>query len=198
MTIKFKDTKIHISFFFGLTVALIGLADKTNTIFLCLLSAIIHEAGHLAVLLLNSEKPKEIRITPFGMRIERLPDLSMSFKREILCAFAGPFINILVFLLFKGNRFSEINLTIGLFNLLPCEPLDGNKILENFLRLRFSQTTTEKISVVVSSITVFPVAIAGFLILIKSRYNFSLLLISFYMIFFIAMKKRRCHEISPE
>ncbi len=190
MTTKFKETKIHISFFFGLTVALIGLFDKTGNVFLCLLSGVIHEAGHLAILLISREKPKDIYITPFGMRIERCPDFFLSFKREILCAFAGPFVNILAWLIFKGSRFSEINLTIGLFNLLPVTPLDGNKILENFLRLKFSQQTTDKISLIISCITVFPVAVTGFMILLESRYNFSLLLISFYMIFFIAMKSK--------
>ena len=191
MTTKFKETKIHVSFFFGLTVALTGLFDQTGTILLCLLAGIIHEAGHLAVLLVSHEKPKEIHITPFGMRIERNSGFLMSFGQEILCAFAGPLVNLIVWLIFRGSRFSEINLTIGLFNLLPCEPLDGNKILENFLRLRFSQTTTEKISLAISCITVLPVAIAGFIILVKSRHNFSLLLISVYIIFFIAIKKKR-------
>lgn len=190
MTTKFKGTKIHISFFFGLTVALMGIFDKTGNIFLCLISGIIHEAGHLTVLLLSKEKPKDIFITPFGMRIERHEENVINPFIEILCAFAGPLVNILAWLFFKGSRFSEINLTIGLFNLLPCTPLDGNKILENFLRLKFSQETTDKISLIISCITVVPVAIIGFIILFKSRYNFSLLFISFYIIFFIALKKK--------
>lgn len=188
MTTRFKETKIHVSFFFGLTVALMGLFDKTGSVFFCLLSGIIHEAGHLTVLLLSREKPKDIYITPFGMRIERREENLTKISREILCAFAGPLVNILAWIVFKGSDFSEINLTIGLFNLLPCEPLDGNKILENFLKLKFSQEATDKISLIVSCITVFPVAVFGFIILFRSRYNFSLLLISFYMIFFIAIK----------
>ncbi len=189
MTIKFKETKIHISFFFGLTVALIGLFDKTGTVFLCLLSGVLHETGHLTVLLLSREKPKEIRITPFGMRIERKDENLLSFRREMLCAFAGPFVNLLLALIFKGNYFSKINLSIALLNLLPCEPLDGGKILENFLKMKSSKEKAEKISFIISCITVFPVAVLGLLILIHSGYNFSLLLISFYMAFFIAMKK---------
>ena len=191
MITKSKETKIHVSFFFGLTVALMGLFDKTGNIFLCLISGIIHEAGHLAVLLLSKEKPKDIYITPFGMRIERREENITNPFTEILCAFAGPFVNILAWLIFKGSRFSEINFTIGLFNLLPCTPLDGNKILESFLRLNFSQEKTDKISLIVSCITVFPVAILGFVILFKSRYNFSLLLISLYIIFFIAVKNKK-------
>lgn len=191
MTIKFKETKIHISFFFGLTVALMGLFDKTGTVFLCLLSGILHEAGHLTVLFLSREKPKEIRITPFGMRIERKDENLLSFRKEILCAFAGPLVNISLWLIFKGTYFSQINISIALLNLLPCEPLDGGKISENFLKLKTSKEKAEKISFIISCITVVPVMVSGVLILIESRYNFSLLLISFYLIFFIIMKKKK-------
>lgn len=190
MTTKFKETKIHVSFFFGLTVALMGIFDKTGNVFLCLVSGIIHEAGHLSVLLLSHEKPKDIYVTPFGMKIERQEENVINPFIEILCAFAGPLVNLISYLIFKESRFSEINLTIGLFNLLPCTPLDGNKILENFLKLKFPQEITDKISLIISCITVFPVAIIGFIILFKSRYNFSLLFISFYIIFFIALKKK--------
>lgn len=191
MTIKFKDTKIYISFFFALTIAVIGIFDKTGTVFLCILSGILHETGHLAVLLFSGEKPKKICITPFGMRIERKSEGSLSFGKEAFCAFAGPLVNIALFFIFHGTRFSEVNLTIALLNLLPCEPLDGGKILEDLLKNRINFVKAEKITLIVSCVTVFPVAVLGFIILFQSRYNFSLLFISFYLIFFIALKKKR-------
>ncbi len=190
MTIKFKDTQIHLSFFFALALTLLGIFDKTGSVLLCVLSGILHEAGHLSVLLIFGEKPKKICITPFGMRIERKGAFSHSFTKEAFCAFAGPLVNIILFLIFHKSHFGKINLTIALLNLLPSEPLDGGKILENLLKMKLSIEKAEKISLIISCITVFPVAIIGFIILFQSRYNFSLLLISFYMIFFIAMKKR--------
>ncbi len=171
-------------------MALIGLFDKTGTVFLCLLSGVLHEAGHLTFLLLSHEKPKEIHITPFGMRIERKDENFLSFRKEMLCAFAGPLVNIVLCLIFHGTYFSKINLSIAVLNLLPCEPLDGGKILENFLKSKSSKEKAEKISFIISCVTVFPLTILGFLILFQSRYNFSLLLISFYLIFFIIMKKK--------
>lgn len=190
MTIKFKDTKIHLSFFFALSLALLGIFDKSGSVLLCILSGILHEAGHLFVLLISGEKPQKICITPFGMRIERIETYSLGFIREAVCAFSGPLVNLILFAIFHKNHFGKINLTIALLNLLPAEPLDGGKILENLLKIKLNFEKAEKISLVISCITVFPVAIIGFIILFQSRYNFSLLLISFYMIFFIAMKKR--------
>lgn len=172
-------------------MALMGLFDKTGTVFLCLLSGVLHETGHLTVLLLSREKPKEIHITPFGMRIERQDENFLSFRKEILCAFAGPLVNIILCLIFYGTYFSKINLSIALLNLLPCEPLDGGKILENFLKLKSSKEKAEKLSFIISCFTVFPVAVLGFIILLHSHYNFSLLFISFYLIFFIVLKKKK-------
>ena len=190
MTIKFKETKICVSFFFALTISVIGIFDKSGYIFLCILSGIFHESGHLAVLLKSRERPKKVCITPFGMRIEREAEGCLSFSREVLCAFAGPLVNLVLSAVFWKTDFSKINLTIALMNLLPAEPLDGGKILENLLKMKLSFHKAEKITLAVSCITVFPLAVTGFIILFQSRYNFSLLLISFYVIFFIALKKR--------
>ncbi len=190
MTIKFKETKIKISFFFALAITLIGIFDKENTVLLSLCAAILHEVGHLCFMILFGEIPKEIDVTPFGIRIERVENSKIGFGKEILCAFAGPFVNLIFAIVFRGNYFSKINTVIAALNLLPCEPLDGNKILENILLLKFSREKTEKISLLVSCITVFPIAIAGFIVLLESRYNFSLLIISFYLLFFIALKKK--------
>ncbi|MBP3330112.1 MAG: site-2 protease family protein [Clostridia bacterium] len=190
MTIKCKETKIKVSFFFALTLALIGISDKTNTTLLCLLAASLHELGHLIFLLACKEKPTEIIFTPFGIRIERRNNNSLSFKKEALSAFAGPLVNLILFIFFRGTYFAQINLTIAVLNLLPCEPLDGSKILENILKIKLPFIKAEKISLIISCITVFPVAVLGFIILFQSKYNFSLLFVSIYLIFFIALKKK--------
>lgn len=190
MTTKFKDCTIKISFFFALTLTLIGIFDKTNSALLCLFSALLHECGHLSALFLFKETPKEIVFTPFGIRIERKNSNTLSFSKEAVCAFAGPLVNLILAFIFKGSYFSKINLAIGFLNLLTCEPLDGSKILENILKTKMNFEKAERISLIVSCVTVFPVSILGFILLFQSRYNFSLLIVSVYLIFFIAIKKK--------
>lgn len=190
MTIKCKEIKITVSFFFALTVAVIGITDRTNSALLCLISAILHELGHLCAIYFFKEKPKEIIFTPFGIRIERKENSVLSFPKEAMCAFAGPFVNLILSFIFLNTYFSEINLAIAFLNLLPCEPLDGSKIMENILKTKMNFYKVEKISLIISCITVFPVAVAGFILLFESKGNFTLLLVSFYLIFFIALKKK--------
>lgn len=190
MTIKCKNCKIKISFFFALSITLIGFFDRTNSTLFCLLAAALHELGHLSAMFIFGEKPKEIVFTPFGIRIERKANNSLTFAKEAFCAFAGPLINLLLSVIFKNSDFSKVNLTIALLNLLPCEPLDGSKILESLLKAKLHYAQAEKISLIISCITVFPVAVTGFIILLQSRYNFSLLFVSIYLVFFIALKKK--------
>lgn len=194
MTTEFKGTKISVNFLFALTLAVISLFDKSGEILFCLIFAFLHELGHLSVLLLSKEKPKRIVFTPFGIRIERNENKRLNYKTEALCAFMGPAVNIffaVIFFILENKKLFSVNLALSFLNLLPCEPLDGGKILENLLLFNFSEEKTDKIIIAVSCITVFPVAILGFLVLLKSRYNFSLLLISLYLIFFIAMKAKK-------
>ncbi len=196
MTAEYKGTKIEIGFLFALSVTLISIFDKTGEIFFCLVFAFFHEFGHLSVLIFSKENPKKIIFTPFGIRIERRLNKQLNFKSEAACAFAGPAVNLvfaLIFYILKHEKFFSLNLTLALLNLVPCEPLDGAKILENLMKIKFTEEKTDKILITVSCISVFPVAVLGFLVLLKSRYNFSLLLISFYLIFFIAMKAKNMH-----
>ncbi len=196
MTTEFKGIKITVSFFFALTVAILGMFDKSGKILLCLLFAALHECGHLLVILISKEKPKEIAVTPFGIRIERKAGTTVSFKNEALCAFAGPLVNLIFSLIFyiADKKIFEnlifVNLTLALINLLPCEPLDGGKIVENLLKAKFPEETSEKFLTVISCVTIFPVAVLGFIMLFQSQHNFSLLLLCFYIIFYIAMKKK--------
>ncbi len=193
MTAEFKETKIEVGFLFALSMTLLSIFDKSGEIFYCLIFAFLHELGHLSVLVFAKEKPKKIVFTPFGIRIERRTNKSLTFTEEALCAFMGPAVNIalaVVFFFLKKEKFFTINLALALLNLLPCEPLDGGKILENLLKTKLTEEKADKILITVSCISVFPVAVLGFLVLLKSRYNFSLLLISFYLIFFIVKKTK--------
>ena len=56
----------------------------------------------------------------------------MGYGREILCAFAGPAVNLILALSMTRMKlfaFSGLNLAMGLFNLLPLRTLDGGRVL---------------------------------------------------------------------
>ena len=87
------------------------------------------------------------------------------------------------------------NLFLCVFNLLPIESLDGGQILYIFLSSKFDEHKSVVILKFVSFVILFPLAIIGFYILLKSKNNFSLLLISCYLIAVVLIKKGHCYNI---
>ena len=110
--------------------------DSACIAVLTLLSAIIHECGHL-IAISSTQKPGLLKAHISGFRI-KVSD--MSYKEELIVAAAGPLINIGVWGILAffhknaayGNylcTFGVINLLTALSNLLPIEGYDGYKIL---------------------------------------------------------------------
>lgn len=111
---------------------------------LTIVSALIHELGHLCVLkLLNKGDFHSVygRIFGFGIPIRNL-----SYKEELLVALGGPFINILFGVLFtilpQANAFLSylrlfgiLNIMTALSNILPIESYDGYRILHSLIAI---------------------------------------------------------------
>lgn len=146
-----------------LSVVFLGLVtfgfDLTYIAVLTVISAIIHECGHLiAIRLINKEKTPIPRPGVSGFRITRSRQLS--YPEELFISLGGPLINIIVFLsaliLPKGDfflylwDFGLINLMSALSNLLPIESYDGHKILRSLLYLSVFEGHTESILTVLS------------------------------------------------
>lgn len=121
--------------------------DPGRTFFPFLISALLHEAGHLAVLCLFGAKIYRVNLKAPGAAIVTEP---LPWHRELLSAAAGPAVSLTLFLLLlhKNPPFAMVNLCLLLFNLLPFWPLDGGRMLRALLSAAFSDRTvflTEKI-----------------------------------------------------
>jgi len=166
------------------------------SVFLCIL---LHEFGHVITGQKLGYKTKDIIILPIGgmSRFEKLPD---SPKEEFLISISGPLVNLLIaILLFLISSFSladfpsleiselngknfifllfEVNLLLGIFNLVPAFPMDGGRVFRAFLSLFMSKIKATEIASAVG--TVFAI---GF-ILLGLFYNPFLVLIGLFIIF---------------
>lgn len=189
MTFKAGESTVSVSFFFFVTVCIALVLDTTNTAVLALCAAAVHEGGHLICMLFFGERPSKIFVAPFGFCITRFSN--SSYRREFFIALAGPIANIfvalamLIIMLF-GHIHGllkpiAVNVALAVFNLLPIEPLDCGRAMRCFLMCKMNSVRAEKTAFVVGIVFLIPLSALGFYVLIKSRYNITLLLASIYL-----------------
>lgn len=83
------------------------------------------------------------------------------------------------------------NLCTGLFNMLPVMSLDGGQLMYVILCRKFSEKSAEKIINITAVIILFPLTVLGFMLLLNSKYNFSLLFVCSYLIASLLCKNNR-------
>lgn len=177
MNFKFKGCKITINFYFFAIAAIISLLDSDGMMIGGMVSALLHEFGHLITMMIIPEQiPSEVTITPFGIRIKNNPIAEFVRGRIIVLA-AGSFVNLLLTAIFISilPRFAAMNFVLGTINLLPVDTLDGGGIMKNLLCRHFNEKTSDCILTITSIITLAILAFVGIYILFRTKYNFTLL-----------------------
>lgn len=165
---------IKIDLMIAFFIILFCITSQIEIYLILLFFAIIHEIGHLIAGIFLGFKPKEIQINIAGVKVEFKPKIeeynkrilkgsSLSLKRAII-AMAGPITNFFIIAIMQiisiinpkfvissiGINMIYANFLIGIFNLIPIYPLDGGRILKEFLYifkgLKKSYIYTYKIS----------------------------------------------------
>lgn len=141
---KINEIKIIINPFFWLIIVGALFTGQFIEIITLFAVVVIHELGHLFAAKSYGWQIKEIQLLPFGGMAQMKQD-NDSIWEEFIVALAGPiqnFFMIIVAISFLkiglwSNEwttfFIKANIIIGLFNLLPISPLDGNKLLKCLL-----------------------------------------------------------------
>jgi len=146
--VKVKGIQIILNDYFILLLLAYGMLGVFPHALLAFTVVLGHELSHTWVAEKAGLKVKEVELFPFGGVARLAGGLEYNPSLEIKVAFAGPLSNF--FLLFLGllarryvnwngyywQLFQTINLTMGLFNLLPAFPLDGGRILRALLSYR--------------------------------------------------------------
>lgn len=158
------------------------------------LAVVLHELFHLAVLFWFHAPPGYAQISALGCRLALNPQKRLSYWQNAAVSLAGPMGNLACFgimaLLGKPSHiFSAASLALGLFHCLPIEPLDGGLALRSVLCGFMDREKAGKITFSVSLVLLMPLAVLGFLVLLRTRYNFSLLAMSLYLMLYLVLKR---------
>lgn len=200
MQFRIKHTQIYISFTFLALLILFLSIGELNFCILSLSASLIHEFIHLFFIILFSGKISKINLSLFGADIVRHTQHSLTNVKEAVISFSAPVMNILIgIIIFWLNgfftRFSVVNLTIGVFNILPFFNFDGGRGLKYLLSCRLSERVCDYIIIFLSVGVTIIFSFLSVYIFFNSSKNFILIFLSIYMIFSIIMSVRKKTKI---
>lgn len=150
------------------------------------ITVFLHELGHALAAKNYGIKTKDITFLPIGglARLERLPEKPLE---ELIVAFAGPLVNIVLalltsfFITFPANpealiaqlsngvnahnfflNFYIVNIALAVFNLIPAFPMDGGRVLRALLSFKFERHIATRIAARIGQLIAIGFIFLGF------------------------------------
>ncbi|WP_371371522.1 site-2 protease family protein [Sporomusa aerivorans] len=162
---KIAGVELILNNWFLILIAIFMAAGLVSKVLLIFSAVLWHESAHMLMAVGLGYRVKQVELLPFGAiaRIDRLADAGAA--SEIMIAAAGPLASmglaVLCYALGEGagnwqevlRFFTDINLMLAGFNLLPALPLDGGRILRALLSRRRDYRDATAIVVTISHIT---------------------------------------------
>lgn len=199
MTLIVNETNYKIDFTFGLTITLMLLLCKEDTIIISLLSSMLHEVGHLYFMHLFYQRVYCVTFGAFGVRIDRQLSSSLSYKKETVIALGGILVNFIIafggaiYYYLTGDIFSLklsiVNIIIALFNMIPVDTLDMGRVLRYTLLVTIDEGRCERILNIISLLSVNLIACMCLLYSLFVGFNLSLIIVTIYLYVITLFKK---------
>ncbi|MDD6276843.1 MAG: site-2 protease family protein [Clostridia bacterium] len=175
---------VSISFWFMAVITLLLTLAPRVPAAASFMFCVLHELGHLAAMTAVGQRPRRIELGYFGIKIVASSGL-ISQTGDFFIAVAGPITNLIaaVICYFAGRQdFFTINLALAIFNLLPVGVLDGGRALKC---ITGDSQAVRKIEYACAII----ITAIGVVCAIYSKGNFTLLIVSLYLVIGIITTK---------
>jgi Zn-dependent protease len=153
-------------------------------------SVLLHELGHVFVALAQGSKVREITLMMLG-GVSHIESVSHAPRAEAKMAIVGPLVSVAIALvayvahLFSGPipdlqfglyYLAQINLGIGIFNMVPAFPLDGGRVVRSLLAAKYGRVRATVVSAGIGRVLAVMLGLFGVL-----SGNFLLALIALFI-----------------
>ncbi len=202
MKLKLFGTQISASYTLLCLAAVCIILGIFDGFLWCFLSVLIHEAGHIVPMKIFGQMPQKIKISLFEITICDAHRICRTPRENIIIIFFGPLANFICFIIFyllylfsgknNGSPFVALAVTnafVGLFNMLPVLSLDGGQLMYIVLCRFFDNDVSRRAVNIATFLFIFPLSALGFLLLFHSKYNFSLLAVSMYLVMSLILRR---------
>ena len=142
---------------------------------------LIHEAGHITSGLFLRRRISAVTLSALGADIVYTG--AVSYKADLLIAFAGPLFSLTAGLLFYRlfPLLSVISAAYGLLNLIPVPCFDGGRMLKSALYSCTDISVSDRICDITSVFFLLIMYLFSVFVLFYTSFNASLLLICAYI-----------------
>lgn len=165
------------------------LIDGTVFALYAVACALWHELWHIITLKIVGGGVGIFALRGFSMKLNTTV---LSYKDELKVTVAGPIASFVGFLVFAAVCYFDLskhslfimvsNLFIFLINIIPIFPLDGGRAVYCFFNMRFEKDTASKLTRIISLIFLLPLSVLSVIILVRTGYNLSLLMITAFLV----------------
>lgn len=195
--------KIKIHPLFLIVMLLCAVFGGLINILLCLMTALLHECGHIFYASKSGFACSEIKIMPYGA--SAVYDIEgIGVKDELKLALAGPLVNACICVFLAGlwwfvpetyaytDTVMQANVAMLLVNLLPAYPLDGGRALRCVLHKFLSERAAMTVIKVIAALCAVGLVVAFFL----TGYNISLAVLAVFLVLSIFEKAPKAKLIN--
>lgn len=198
--------RIRIDFKILIFLFLFYLTKQIEIYIMVMVFSVVHELGHIAMGLILKMKLEKIEIIPCGLSVcFKLEKDDLEYKiKKIFVALAGPIVSLCLAIIYTYREPSILNqnilysnILIMMFNLIPIYPLDGGRIVNGILDIRFGRIQSMDLTNKISNITMIILTIISSIAVYYLK-NISIFLVCLFLWGLVLRenKKLKIEEIS--
>lgn len=181
-------------------VVLAWLCGSLHTFLITYISLLLHEGVHLFCIFRKKILIRKITLEPFGICMQTEQQLPESLGVYLfaplwnLALAGGIWLWHQKIPLPYGGDWFFANLLLGIFNLMPCLPMDGGRALQLYLsRKKGTDFAQKQLQMLSLSLASFLIA-AGLWLMWYTKYNISLIVIGIFLLYTALSHNPQTHE----